>query len=97
MDNNFSREFKLATMRELDAGNPVAVVCRQHELKKDLVYRWLREYRKDPANAFAGKGMVSTVEARNAELERMVGRLYEENQLLKKVLQNLERLRTGNK
>lgn len=90
---SFSREFKLSVMRELEAGKPVVEVCRQHSLKKDVVYRWKKEYRKNPGLAFSGPGNVSTVEARNAELERMVGRLYEENQLLKKAIQSLERLR----
>lgn len=88
----FSREFKLAVLREIEAGKSVAEVCRDHQLKKEVVYSWNRDYREDPVNAFSGKGNVSSVEARNAELERMVGRLYEENQLLKKALQALERL-----
>lgn len=90
---SFSREFKLSVMRELEAGKSVAEACRQHALKKDMLYRWKREYRKNAEFAFSGPGNVSTVEARNAELERMVGRLYEENQLLKKAIQALERLR----
>ena len=89
---SFSREFKLSVMRELEAGKSVAEICRQHNLKKDPIYRWKREYKKNPTLAFAGNGNVSSVEARNAELERMVGRLYEENQLLKKALQALEQL-----
>lgn len=89
----FSREFKLSVMRELESGKPVAEACRQHGLKKDVIYRWKKEYRENPGSAFSGLGNVSTIEARNAELERMVGRLYEENQLLKKAIQALERLR----
>ena len=40
-------------------------------------------------NAFAGRGKAYTDEARIAELERMVGRLAMENDLLKKALQRL--------
>jgi len=42
------------------------------------------QYFDDPENAFRGNGKKYKVNARIGELERMVGRLYAENELLKK-------------
>lgn len=93
----FSKEFKLEVLRELDLGKSVTQECRERDLKRDLIYRWQHEFRKDPEKAFSGKGNAWTLEARNAELERLVGELYSENRLLKKVLERLQRLKTEGK
>lgn len=89
----FTREFKLEVLRDADTGKGVEQVCREHDLKKDLIYRWRHEYRKDPERAFAGHGKVWTLEGPNSELERLVGKLYAENLLLKKALERLQQLR----
>lgn len=89
---NFTREFKLEVLRETDTGKSVQQVCREHDLKTDLVYRWRHDYKKDPEKAFAGHGKIWTLEGRNSELERLVGRLYSENLLLKKALERLQHL-----
>jgi len=91
MDNrkSFDKDFKLAVVRELESGKSVAEVCREHGVKQDLVYRWKHEYRTNPKHAFSGKGVPSTLEARCAELERTVGRLYLENEFLKKASESL--------
>lgn len=88
----FTREFKLEVLRDIDTGKSVQQVCRENDLKTDLVYRWRYEYRKDPEKAFAGHGKVWTLEGRNGELERLVGKLYAENLLLKKALERLQQL-----
>ena len=87
----FSREFKLRVIREIDAGKTQAQICREHHLNHNVVSRWCREHRQHKERAFPGKAWASqTDEARMANLERMVGRLTMENDLLKKVLQKLE-------
>ena len=80
----FSREFKLAVLREVDSGKSVAQVCREHDLVANLITRWKREYQENPKEAFAGKGNTWKLEAKNAELERTIGQLYLETALLKK-------------
>jgi hypothetical protein len=55
-----------------------------------LISRWCRHHRRYKEKAFAGKGHAYTDDARIAALERMVGRLTMENDLLKKVLAKLE-------
>ena len=79
----FSKEFKLEVIREMDAGKPVAQVCRERELDNSLVYQWKKRYDKNPEQAFS-KNDSSTLESKNAELERTIGQLYVENDFLKK-------------
>ena len=87
----FSREFKVQVLREIEAGKSQAQVARQHQVNQQILTRWCREYREKKERAFPGKAWaVPSDEARIAELERMVGRLTMENDLLKKVLQKLE-------
>lgn len=86
---NFDKDFKLAVVRDLESGKSTVQVSREHSVKPGLALRWAREYRANPKHAFAGKGIASTVEARNAELERLVGKLYAENDFLKKALDSL--------
>ncbi len=86
----FTKEVKLAVVRELQAGKTVAQVCREYEITASMASRWQREYETDPIHAFAGRGHAVKLEARNAELERTVGKLYLENEFLKKVHQALQ-------
>ena len=85
----FTREFKLQVVREVDAGKPMAQVARQHQLNP-TVAKWRKQLRQYPQTAFAGHGHAYTDEARVAELERIVGRLTMENDLLKKALALLD-------
>ena len=86
----FTREFKLQVIREVEAGKTQAQVARDYQLSDNTISKWRRELRKYKERAFAGRGHAYTDEARVNELERMVGRLTMENDLLKKVLQKLE-------
>src|SRR5215216_3197654 len=88
----FNREFKLQVLAEIAAGKSLAQVAREHQLHPTLINRWQKQHRQYADRAFAGNGRSYTDEARIAELERMVGRLTMENDLLKKALQRLESL-----
>jgi len=88
----FTKEFKVRVMQELAAGRSPADICREHEIKPDAISRWKKEYARDPEHAFSGKGNPSTMEARNAELERKIGQLYLENEFIKKVNTKLQAL-----
>ncbi|MFH1587919.1 MAG: transposase [Candidatus Diapherotrites archaeon] len=87
---NFSKEFKLSVLQEIESGKTSAQVCREYDLNKDLIYRWKKEYDSNPTEAFAGKGNTWKLEAKNAELERKIGQLYLENEFVKKVNANLQ-------
>jgi transposase len=95
----FTRDFKLQVVREVDAGKSMAQVSREHQLNPNTIAKWRRQLRQYPNTAFAGCGNRYTDQARVAELERMVGRLTMENDLLKKALALLDEQagsKTGN-
>ena len=55
-----------------------------------LVAWWKKEFKENPEKAFSGPGHPYKDQAKVAELERMVGRLYAENQFLKKILETFK-------
>ena len=89
----YSRELKIAAMREVDSGRTLAEVARQLELSPNLLDRWRSEWRAKGELAFPGVGRGNTPSAFNdvqriAELERKIGQLTMENDFLKKALQH---------
>ena len=56
-----------------------------------MVNLWRREYYQSPETAFQGHGKQYKDEAKIAELEQLVGKLYIENEFLKKTLMQLEK------
>lgn len=85
---NHSREFKLAVVRQVVAGEKrPAQVCREHQLAESLLLRWRKEYEARGETAFAPpEGGGTGLEQRVAELERFCGQLALENEILKKAL-----------
>jgi len=86
----FTREFKLAAIKELDSGKPLGYVARQLEVNPNQLYRWRREFQEQPTKAFSGQGRRVLTESREAELERKIGQLTMENDFLKKLLRSFE-------
>jgi transposase len=86
----FSRDFKLQVVREVEAGQPQAQIAREHEISQQVISRWCRQHRRYKERAFSGNGKPHTEEAKLAALERKIGQLTMENDLLKKLLQKLE-------
>ncbi len=89
----YSRELKVAAMREIDNGRTVAEVARQLELSPKLLERWRGEWRARGESAFSGVGRRGVYSAftelqRIAELERKIGQLTMENDFLKKALEH---------
>lgn len=86
---NFTKEFKIQVLNEIDSGKSVAQVAREYQISDNVIHRWRKEYRGSPAGAFSGSGNTCKEEAKIANLERMVGKLAMENEFLKKVLNQL--------
>ena len=89
----YSRELKIAAMQEIDSGRTIGEVARQLELSPHLLDRWRGEWRARGELAFPGIGRSGVSPAftelqRRADLERKVGQLTMENDLLKKTLQH---------
>jgi transposase len=90
---NFRQEFKLAAVRRLEQGVPIAEVARGLEVNPNVLHRWRREFRQGPGNAFPGNGKQRWSEGRVAELERKVGQQALEIDFLKGCLQRIEEVR----
>jgi len=93
----FSRDFKINVIREIEQGVKQAEICRKYDIHPVMVNRWRKEFHNYPDSAFKGKGHQYKDEARIAELERLVGRLYAENDFLKKALSALKKHAENNK
>ena len=97
----FTREFKLAAVRRLEAGVSLAEAARGLEVNPNVLHRWRREFLEAPGNAFPGNGQPRWSEGRIAELERKIGQQALEIDFLKGCLQRIEEQRmlqasTGN-
>jgi transposase len=82
----YNREFKLSVITELEGGKSSVQIAREQGIHPSLPSRWRDEYAENPEKAFGGNGKPCKYEARIAELERMLGQLHAENELLKKSL-----------
>ncbi len=93
----FTEEFKTSVLHELESGKPAAQICRENTIGSGLLYKWKRQYRKYPDTAFRGNGNAYTLEAKLAESQRLIGKLYAENEFLKKALQSLKSMLAENR
>ena len=89
----FTKEFKLAAVRRLEAGVSMAEVSRGLEVSPSVLQRWRHEFRQAPGNAFPGNGQRRWSEGRVAELERKIGQQAVEIDFLKACLQRIEEQR----
>ena len=81
----FSSEFKVDVVMDLLTGAKTAAeICRERDITDKLLYRWKNEMLEHLPGVFE-RGQVESNEGeqRIAELERMVGRLALENEILK--------------
>jgi transposase-like protein len=83
----FSADFKLDTVMEGFLGEKsITQICRERDIKDTLYYKWRDKFLENAASIF-NDGRVKTqtdTEDRIAELERMIGQLTVENEILKK-------------
>ena len=83
----FSAEFKLDTVMEgLRGDKSVSTVCRERDITETLYYKWKQTFVERALDIFEDKRQVNgdSQDGRIAELERMVGRLAMEVEILKK-------------
>jgi len=85
----YSRELKIAVMREIDSGKSSAEVARMYQLSPKRLEAWKADWRAKGEQAFPGKGShpQSRLDAeRIVELERKIGQQTMEIDFLKKAL-----------
>jgi transposase len=82
----FSQEFKRQVVEELLSGeSSPAQLCRRHNITSSLLYHWKKQYSRGKFNNEPTEE--GALRDRIEKLERLVGRLTLENELLKKGLQ----------
>ena len=91
----FTRDFKLAAIEQIESGKSLARVARELELHENVLRRWKKEIKEYPSRAFAGKGTIRST-SREADLERKIGQMTLEIDFLKKALQRVEEQRLLN-
>ena len=85
----YSRELKIAVMREIDSGKGIAEVARMYQLSPKRLETWKSEWRAKGELAFPGKGTQPQTRLdadRISELERKIGQQTMEIDFLKKAL-----------
>jgi transposase len=84
---NFSLEFKRQVVEELLSGESgAAQLCRRHNISSSLLYHWKEQYSRGKFNNEPTRE--GSLKDRIEKLERLVGKLTLENEVLKKGLQN---------
>jgi transposase len=83
----FSQEFKRQVVEELlsEESRP-AQLCRRHNISSSLLYHWKRQYSRGKFNNEPSEE--GALKDRIEKLERLVGKLTLENELLKRGLQS---------
>ena len=95
---NFTPEFKAQVVLSLLTGRKEpADICREQDLHPNVVSRWKTQFIEGAAAVFESSHKDNDLAERIAELERMVGRLTMENEILKKasLLLNLNDKKSG--
>jgi len=64
----------------------VAQAARDLDLHENVLRKWVRQYRDDPAHAFPGAGQLKPKQAEIAQLKKEVRKLKAERDILKKAL-----------
>ena len=81
----FTPEFKAEVVIEIISGQKTATeICREHNLKPDLVSKWKTQFLAEAATVFGRSEAADPQQARIAELERLVGKLSLELEVAKK-------------
>ena len=94
---NFSAEFKAKVVLEILSGSTSAAeMCREYNLKPDLVSHWKNQFMTNAAQVFENGTKVDPQQARIEELERLAGKLSLELEIAKKALTLLPRVKKQN-
>ena len=81
----YTADFKAKVVLAILSGERTAAeICREHRIKETLVGRWKKEFLERASTVFGQDIEKSQEKERTAELERMVGRLTMEVDILKK-------------
>jgi len=81
----FTREYKIEAVRlSADGTKSVAMVAKELGIRADQLYRWRRQFEREGATAFPGKGTIGSHDEEIHRLRREIKRVTEERDFLKK-------------
>jgi len=89
---SYSRYFKLTAIKETEVLRDMEV-CRKYGIAPSLLYKWKKEYQKNPDKAFQEDDDTWRIKAENERYKIIIGELYAEIDLLKKTMNKLQELR----
>ena len=93
----FTAKFKAQIVLDLiSEAKTMAQICREHNLKDQVVRRWKSEFLERAETIFGGDATSQQHLEQIAELERLVGRLTMELEIAKKASQLSSSLSTRN-
>jgi transposase len=70
----------------VEGGRVATEVAKGLGINENVLYRWIRQYREDPRNAFPGKGKLKPDDEELRRLRRELSDVKEERDILKKVV-----------
>jgi transposase len=83
----FSQEFKIEAVRMVvEQGRDLYDVCRDLEIRPDMLRKWKRKFENDGKHAFPGSGHLKPEDEENRRLRRENERLRMERDILKKAV-----------
>ena len=82
-DSEFKRE---AVKLVVEGGRVASEVAKGLGINDNVIYRWIKQYREDPENAFPGKGKLKPEDEELRRLRRELADVKEERDILKKVV-----------
>jgi transposase len=82
-DSEFKRE---AVKLVIEGGRIASEVAKGLGINENVLYRWIKQYREDPENAFPGKGKLKPEDEELRRLRRELADVKEERDILKKVV-----------
>jgi transposase len=95
---NFSAECKAKVVLEILSGSKTtADVCREYNLKPDLVSHWKSQFLANAAQVFESGTKMDPQQVRIEELEGLAGKLSLELEIAKKALTLLPRAKPESK
>jgi transposase-like protein len=92
----YSMDFKRQVAQEYIAGEGLSHLARRHDVSRNLIRIWVEKYEAGVFdNDATAADLLQEYEGKIAALERLVGRQALEIELLKGVLKNAPRPRSG--
>ena len=82
---SFTREFKLEAVKLVkERGVAVAQASRDLGVHGNMLRKWIRDFERDPQQAFPGQGQLKPEQLEIERLRREVSKLRAERDILKK-------------